>query len=42
MFRLKGMNTVLVACEYMSYLPDHGKRKVAAHKLKNILMKDFD
>jgi len=42
MFCLKRLNTVLVVCEYMSYLPDHGTRKVAAHKLKNILMKDFD
>ena len=30
---LRWLNTVLAACECI-HLPNHGKRKVAAHKLK--------
>ena len=41
--RLRWLNTVLVVCEYICHLPNHGKRRVAAHKLKlERNMKDFD
>ena len=47
MLLLKANNSFKVAEQFWQFvsichLPNYGKRKVAAHKLEDILMKDFD